>query len=93
MSMNLNASVDGKEIRLWQLSSQMSYTIFGNDSLKDKTGQEAKRVIERYRMYVKYSINGVYHSKEDLDLQKEVVADHLKYIDSCMNGELRVWVM
>ena len=90
MSMNLNACCKEGTIELWQTPTQISYTILPSGSVKGKKAVEA---LERYKAWVRYSINGVYSSQEAVDYAKDNIDRHLKYIESFDLKGLELWVM
>ena len=90
MSMNLNAVCSEGTIDLWQTSTQISYTILPEG---EANGVKAEEALQRYKAWVRYSLKGVYHSKEDLEFDKERIDRHLQYIDSFRLKGLRLWVV
>lgn len=93
MSMNLNARTKSGTIHLWQTPTQISYTILPETAGEVK-GKKASEALVRYLEWVKYSINGVYGSVEELQDAKQRVKEHLEYVRGFVNDKtLRVWVM
>ena len=90
MSMNLNARNKKGKIELWQTPTQISYTILpsGNAS-----GGEALAALERYKMWVKHSIRGVYDSEEELKYKRETIKAHLSYLEKVSKNGLVLWIM
>ena len=67
------------DIPLWQLNTQLSYTILPSGYAK---GEKAVEALERYKTWVRYSLNGVYKTQEELDYKRELVESHLKNLEA-----------
>lgn len=93
MSMNLNVSLNGRKIELWQTPTQISYTILPAGEAKGKLAKEA---LIRYREWVKYSTNGQWESEEALKEASYWRDLHLSEIDGILSEDCRkleLWIM
>lgn len=95
--MNLYAKADGKyTLDLWQTPTRITYTLCvdENGPAERLTGKNARRALQAYYQWVKYSTNGSWSSKEELETAIENVREHLEYIRPYLNSKkIEVWVM
>lgn len=82
MSLNLHLSdgEDGKEIYLWQTPSTITNMCLSYDPTGEPDGG-MPGVMRRYKTWVRGHTNGVWKSKDDLDLMRERIDAHLKELD------------
>jgi hypothetical protein len=96
MSMNLNATVDGEDLDLWQTPTQITNMICVNHDgqIVELTGKEAKRALQSYCRWVEGSMNGVWDADKLKERMKEV-REHVGYIQSLIKSgkRFRVWEM
>lgn len=97
MSMNLHAQYGKEKIDLWQTPTQITYTLIGTDKHCEFHGAQARDILKRYCMWVKYSANGVWASGEDANWAREVADMHLKeifpYVRTSNIRKLQVFAM
>lgn len=98
MSMNLHIEINGHEISIWQTPTQISYMcIVKSDGTTDSelTGVEAKRAVHCYLQWIKYSTNGVWDNKKDLEHRRQSVNEHIIKVKTALQyaKKVRVWVM
>ena len=53
--MNLHAQYGKEKIDLWQTPTQITYTLIGTDKHCEFHGAQARDILKRYCMWVKYS--------------------------------------
>lgn len=96
MSMNLNATVDGEDLDLWQTPTQITNMICVNHDgqIVELTGKEAKRALQSYCRWVEGSMNRVWDADKLKEHRKEV-REHVGYIQSFIKSgkKFRVWEM
>ena len=94
--MNLNAISKSGKIELWQTPSQISYTICVDENgvAGELTGKNAKRALQAYCQWIRYSTNGGWNSVEELEDARALVKEHLEYVESFLESKgLKVWIM
>ena len=89
MSMNLKFQSNLGEFEPIQTPTQITWTLLTSDKYgpKDKTGNEALKVLYQYREYIKWSHNGI-KFKDSTELKDFLkgVASTLKSIDNFIKG-------
>ena len=92
MSKNLNVSLNGFQLDLWETPTRVSYTILPAGEAKGKLAKEA---LIRYREWVKYSIDGQWESEEVLNEAIYWRDLHLSEIDGLLLNDcrnLKMWI-
>ena len=96
--MNLNVTFDGLPGSLRQTSSQISYMcIVQPDGAIPGilTGKKAKHALEIYLQWIRYSLNGVWESEEELRSANAGVKEHIESVRGMIHSskKIEVWVM
>ena len=100
MSMNLNASYDGKTINLWQTPTSISEMCCMQDSgaaAWDLTGKRAKRALFCYLRCVDGHTDGVWNNDKEFDDMLKRCQEHRQKIEQYFKKrnlkKLNVWIM
>ena len=91
--MNLNFRIDGEKISLRQTPSQITYMCVAQPdgtTPYELKGKKAVHALRIYMQWVKYSINGVWESSEDLQNAEERVKEELEYLESVLMNHKKI---
>ena len=84
MSLNLTLHDEetGEEIFLWQTPTWVTEICLSYDPVTKEPDGGQEGVRRRYIRWIKAQLNGIWHTEEELETQKEKVEQHLEKVNA-----------